>query len=110
MAKVRNTFILEYAVLPFACCHLTFCLPEFFRRRTTLFEPLRADPRELQYAVRAVAPVSHESLGEAAVGDYLGLYRWDLGREKAFQVSVGGGAFGRFDLSRKTNDLVTADY
>ena len=29
------------------------------------------------------------------MGDYLGLYRWDLGKDKAFQVSLGGGVFGR---------------
>ena len=105
----------EWRGWTFAFCLLPFAIPfavraEFLPPAHELFEPLRADPRELQYAVRAVAPVSHESLGEAAVGDYLGLYRWDLGRGKAFQVSVGAGAFGRFDLSRKTNDLVTADY
>jgi hypothetical protein len=75
-----------------------------------LFQPLRADPRELQYALRAATPLSHRPLGEAALGDYLGLYRWDLGNGKAFQVSVGGGAFGRFDLSSKTNDLESVDY
>ena len=75
-----------------------------------LFAPLRADPRELQYALRFAEPVSGQPLGETAAGDYLGIYRWDLGPGKAFQVSVGGGAFGRFDLSRKTNDMQTVDY
>jgi len=75
-----------------------------------LFEPLRADPRELQFAVRAVEPVSHRTLAEVAMGDYLGLYRWDLGQGKAFQVSLGGGVFGRFNLASKTNDLEDVDY
>jgi len=75
-----------------------------------LFQPLRADPRELQYALREVSPVSRGPLGEAAVGDYLGLYRWNLEGGKAFQVSIGGGAFGRFDLASKTDDLETVDY
>ena len=83
---------------------------EFLPPAHELFLPLRADPRELQYALREAAPVSHGPLGEAAVGDYLGLYRWDLGSGKAFQVSVGGGAFGRFDLSSKTDDLESVDY
>lgn len=75
-----------------------------------LFPLLRADPRELQYAVRLVEPVSYKPVAEAALGDYLGIYRWNLGDEKSFQVSMGGGAFGRFDLSRKTNDMETADF
>lgn len=75
-----------------------------------LFEPLRADRREIQYAVRAVAPVAHIPLGEVAIGDYLGLYRWDLGNGRAFQVSLGAAAFGRFDLTNKTNDLQSVDY
>jgi len=75
-----------------------------------LFLPLRADLRELQYALRAITPVSHKPLGEAALGDSLGLYRWSLGNGQYFQVSVGGGVFGRFDLSSKTNDLESVDY
>jgi len=94
-------------VLLFLCAPLS---AEWLPPSHEVFRPLRADPRELQYAVRVVEPVSHRPLAEAAVGDYLGLYRWDLGDGKVFQTSVGGGAFGRFDLSVKTNDLETADY
>jgi hypothetical protein len=75
-----------------------------------LFQPLLADPRELQYAARFAEPVGHKPVGEAAIGDYLGLYRWDLGNDRAFQVSIGAAAFGRFDISKKTDDLESVDY
>jgi hypothetical protein len=75
-----------------------------------LFKPLLADPRELQYAVRAIWPVGHRSMGEAAIGDYLGVYRWNLPNDAAFQISAGGGVFGRFDLSSQSNSLQVADY
>ncbi len=76
-----------------------------------LFEPLQADPRELQYALRAVVPVSDHSLGEAAMGDYLGVYRWTLpGKVSYFQISIGGGVFGRFDLAEESNSLLVSDF
>jgi hypothetical protein len=76
-----------------------------------LFAPLQADPRELQYAVRLVEPVSHKLLGEAALGDYLGLYRWALPWDQSYlQWSVGGGVFARFDMAGTSNDLETVDF
>jgi hypothetical protein len=76
-----------------------------------VFKPLIADPRELQFAVRLVMPVGHKNKGEAAVGDYFGVYRVNMsGTDNLFQVSVGGGAFGRFDLSSQSNELLVADY
>jgi hypothetical protein len=75
-----------------------------------LFKPLLADPRELQYAVRSVFPVTQRKLGEAAIGDYFGIYRWSLGDAGDCQVSGGGGVFGRFDLAGTTNDLQVADF
>jgi len=83
---------------------------EWFPSAHELFRPLRADPRELQYTLRAVMPVSRRTVGEAAMGDYFGLHRWNLGEERAFQWSVGGGAFGRFNLAEKTNDMQTVDF
>lgn len=76
-----------------------------------LFPSLMADPRELQFAARAVLPVDHKLLGEAAMGDYLGLYRWALPFPGQYlQVSVGGGAFGLFDLASTTNDMQVVDF
>jgi hypothetical protein len=76
-----------------------------------LFRPLQADPRELQYTLRTVTRVGKDPLGEAAIGDYLGVYRWGLPWEgSAFQISFGGGVFGRFDLAQKSNSLIVADY
>src|SRR5690349_3695403 len=86
--------------LPFAICLLPSVLPfafaEWLPPAHEVFAPLQADPRELQYAVRLVGPVGHKALGEAAAGDYVGLYRRSPEDGKAFQVSVGGGFFGRF--------------
>jgi hypothetical protein len=98
--------------MSFAFCVLSFrsSEAEWFPPAHELFEPLLADPRELQYAVRWVVPVSQKSVGEAAVGDYLGLYRWTYRNGSALQMSVGGGAFGRFDLWKRTNDMQSGDY
>jgi hypothetical protein len=83
----------------------------FLPRSHEVFKPLLADPRELQYAVRLVAPVGHKLFGEAAMGDYLGLYRWTQpDSNRAMQVSVGGGVFGRFDLAGTSNDMQSADF
>jgi len=96
-----------------ALCALTAraASPEFFPNAHELFKPLRADPRELQYALRTLVPVSRKWLGEAAIGDYLGLVRWPLPWQNAkLQVSGGGGFFGRFDLSGTSNDMESADF
>lgn len=82
---------------------------EFLPASREIFQPLEADPRELQYAVRLAIPVSYRLLGEAAIGDYLGFYRWSaMGGD--FQISAGGGFFGRFDLASKSNDMQSSDF
>jgi hypothetical protein len=48
-------------------------------------------------------------MGEAAIGDYLGLSKWRAG-EMDWQVNLGGGVFGRFDLAAKTNDMQSSDF
>src|SRR6266849_964573 len=63
-----------------------------------VFRPLIADPREIQLSLKAMQRVSHKLNGEAAIGDYFGLYRWALPPSDSYlQWSVAGGAFGRFD-------------
>ncbi len=79
-------------------------------RSDEVFRPLLADPRELHYALRLVVPVSHQLHGEAAIGDYLGIYRWARGKDQEFQLSVGGGAFGRFNLAQVANDMQVVDF
>jgi hypothetical protein len=84
---------------------------EFFPDPHELFAPLEADPRDLQYALRLVTPVGHHLLGEAAIGDYLGLYRWALPWAGGYaQVSGGGGVFSRFDLSQRSDDMLSSDF
>jgi hypothetical protein len=82
----------------------------FFPPAHQVFSPLLADQRELHYGLRAVLPVGHKNLGEAAIGDYFGIYHWDLEGDASLQVSVGGGVFGRFSLAAAGNDMQVADY
>jgi len=45
------------------------------------------------------------------MGGYLGLYRWNLpDPNQALQLSVGGGAFGYFDLASKTDAMQSVDF
>ncbi len=80
-----------------------------FANAKEVFRPLLADPRELQMALRLTTPVSHTNLGDVAVGDYFGLYRWALPWQDSYvQWSVGGGVFARFDLVavEKTSEVI----
>jgi hypothetical protein len=54
--------------------------------------------------------VGHTLFGDADMGGYLGLYRWSPGDHQFLQLSVGGGAFGRFDLEGKANDMESVDF
>src|SRR5438132_673438 len=84
---------------------------EFLPRAHELFQPLVADPRDLQFATRIIAPVSHKLVGEAAMGDYLGIVRWSCPWTNAQgQLSIGGGVFARFDMAAKTKDFQVADF
>jgi Protein of unknown function (DUF1207) len=80
-----------------------------FANAKEIFRPLLADPRELQLALRLTTPVSHTNLGDIAVGDYFGLYRWALPWKDSYvQWSVGAGVFARFDLVdvEKTSEVI----
>jgi len=82
-----------------------------FANAKEVFRPLLADPREIQLALRMVTPVGHKNLGEIAVGDYFGLYRWALPWKDSFlQWSVAGGVFSRFDLVALEKDNQVLDY
>ena len=100
-------------VLLFAIFILQFALPlraEWFPANGEIFSPLLADPRELQYALRLVAPVAKERVGDVALGDYLGFYRGQINDRTAWQSSGGGGAFGRFDLAGKSDNMISMDW
>ncbi|MBL0350938.1 MAG: DUF1207 domain-containing protein [Elusimicrobia bacterium] len=75
-----------------------------------LFAPLRADPRELHFALRAAFPHQRVTAAEVAIGHYYGIYRWALpGGAGAVQANVGGGIFPRFNFSHDT-DLQVIDF
>lgn len=97
-------------MLAFSAAAMPVRAAHMFPEAHELFAPLTADPRELQYSLRLVSPISHQLLGEIAAGDYFGLVRWDLMPGVPVQWNAGGGAFGRFDLTARTNDLQVADY
>lgn len=100
----RAIFFVATLVLP------SLVTAEFLPPAHEVFKPLRADPRELQYSLRLTTPVSKRLLGEAAMGDYLGFYRWTLGGDRVLQLNAGGGAFGRFDISGTSNDMQVVDF
>ena len=76
-----------------------------------VFRPLLADPREIQLALRLVAPAGGQNQGEADLGEYFGLYRWALPWQNAYvQWSVAGGAFARFDLVSVQKDFQVIDF
>ena len=80
-----------------------------FANAKDVFKPLLADPRELQLSLRQTTPVSYKNVGDVAVGDYFGLYRWALPWENAYvQWSLGAGVFARFDLVavEKTSEVI----
>jgi hypothetical protein len=82
-----------------------------FANAKEVFHPLLADPRELQMALRLTTPVSHQNLGDIAVGDYFGLYRWVLPWQDSYvQWSIGGGVFSRFDLVAVEKTSEVLDY
>ena len=76
-----------------------------------VFRPLLADPREIQMALRFVAPAGGENQGEADLGEYFGLYRWALPWQNAYlQWSIAGGVFARFDLVSVQKDFQVIDF
>src|SRR6266446_10371770 len=83
----------------------------FFANAKEVFRPLLADPREIQLALRLVTPVSKKNLGDIAIGDYFGLYRWALPWQDSYlQWSIAGGIFARFDLVSDQKDSQVIDY
>jgi len=74
-----------------------------------LFAPLQADPSELRFGFQFGFPVSHRGVALIDAGDYLGIYRWALGRVGAVQLDVGGAINSRFDATPSHN-LQVIDY
>ena len=62
-----------------------------------LFASLRADPRELHFAMRLALPQDNKTVAEVAIGHYYGIYRWALPKDAGYmQLNIGGGIFPRF--------------
>lgn len=80
----------------------------------TLFQPIIADPRQVQYsaAYRAGDQAISPSVIAVSFGDEIPIYRWCnvLPWEGDLQIGLEGGVWAVFNMDSPTNDLVNADY
>ena len=83
--------------------------PDWLPSSKEYFWPLLADPTEPHYGVRLTMPAKRRRVGEIALGDTLGVYRFHSGATDV-QLNLGGGVIGRFDVSKLTNDFQAADF
>lgn len=79
-----------------------------------VFAPLVADPKEPRFFA-SIHRFDNEIRGSftgAAVGygESFGLVRRNLGRARAWQLSLRGGLFSHFDMDTSSNNLLNSDY
>src|SRR5579859_6693972 len=74
-----------------------------------LFAPLQVDPTDPRFGFSLGSPVSHRTIANIDVGDYLGIYRWALGDAGALQLNVGGAINTRFDAT-SSHSLQVVDF
>ncbi len=77
-----------------------------------LFNPLIADPRQPQFAIRYQRYEAAESFNAAAVsfGDYFGFASGVLKEYGISQIGLQGAVFALFNLDAPSQDLINADY
>lgn len=77
-----------------------------------LFEPLIADPRQPQFAIRYHRYDAREDFNAASVsfGDYFGFASGFFGESGVSQIGLQGAVFAVFNLDAPSFDLVNADY
>lgn len=80
----------------------------------TLFQPIIADPRQVQYsaAYRAGDRAISRSVIAVSFGDEIPIYRWCnvLPWEGDLQIGVEGGVWAVFNMDSRSHDLTNADY
>lgn len=81
---------------------------KLFPRSFELFEPLRADPRQIQVGAYYYR-LKGENMGDVALGHSWGMARW-LGRGWLWQWDVEGMAYTRFQVSGDINKMQAIDF
>ncbi len=78
-----------------------------------LFDPLIADPRQPQFAVRYQyyeTPTATFNAANASFGDYFPFATGLFGTAGASQIGIQGAVFALFNLDAPSHDLINADY
>lgn len=87
---------------------------EGFFPKQEIFKPILADPKEPRFfgSVRHINNEMRKDFTGAAIGlgETFGIYRKNLGPERAWQISMSGGVFSHFDMDTSTYDLLNSDY
>ncbi|MBS0013645.1 MAG: DUF1207 domain-containing protein [Desulfobacterales bacterium] len=87
---------------------------EGFFPNDEIFKPILADPKEPRFfgSVRHIDNEMRKDFTGAAIGlgETFGIYRKNLGPERAWQLSISGGVFSHFDMDTSTYDLLNSDY
>jgi hypothetical protein len=82
--------------------------------RGDLFRPLIADPKEASFFASLLSessPSRGSRTGSVGLGGTVGLVRWAGARPgDGIQVGLSGGVLAQFDLSKRSHDLINADY
>lgn len=79
-----------------------------------LFRPLVADPNEPVFFasyLTGATPSRGSGTASVAFGTTVGFVRWrGPGPTDGIQVGLSGGVFAQFDMTKKSHDLINADY
>ncbi len=79
-----------------------------------LFRPLIADPKESTFFASLLggsSPSRGSRTGSVGIGATVAIVRWaGPGPHDGLEFGLGGGVFAQFDLTRKSHDLINADY
>ncbi|MBI5057863.1 MAG: DUF1207 domain-containing protein [Nitrospirae bacterium] len=79
-----------------------------------LFQPLLADPKQLQFFVSVnsfKSPGVRYTMASVGFGEAFGVYRFFGSREgDGLQLNIEGGLFAQFNLDAPSYDLINADY
>jgi hypothetical protein len=81
--------------------------------KVELFDPLIADPRQPQFAIRYQyykTPATTFNAASLSVGDYFPFATGLFGTSGSSQIGIQGAVFALFNLDSPSHDLINADY